>query len=150
MTGHGPPKRVAKLIITHICITGLVMARYYRHTRTMFWQSFTLGTAFAGAWFLFYPGSLDNRASSWVTLRFVPLFKVAVFFAPTVVLFSLLCIVNVLLIRLFASEELSRRRANIMEKLLDSAVSKNPLIYHCTDLLDRSAWKSLRLFWRYK
>ncbi len=126
------------------------MARYYRRTGMIFWQSFTLGTAFAGAWFRFYPASLDNRVPSWLGLRFVPLFKVAVFFVPTVVAFLAFCLVNVLLIRFFAGEELSKRRAKIMGTLVDSVISSEAVIYQCDDLLDRMAWKSLSVFWRFK
>jgi len=71
------------------------------------------------------------------------------FFAPTVVAFLVLCLVNVLLIRIFAGDEVAERRANIMEKLVDSVISDEAVVYQCSDLIDRKAWKSLSLFWRF-
>jgi|SRR5208283_70369 len=126
------------------------MAAYYRKTVTVFWQSFTLGTAFSGCWFLFYPNSLDRLIPGWLAIRFVPLFKVVAFFAPALILFLGLYLFNWFLIRMLAAEELGKRQEKIMGRLVDSLVSNEPLPYELDGLIDKHAWKSLKLFWRFK
>ncbi len=127
------------------------MAAYYRKTLTIFWQSFKLGSALSGGWFLFYPNSLDEAMPTWLPIRFVPFFKVATaFLAPAIILFFGLRMINWLLIRTIASEEIAKRREEIMVKLVDSLVSKDSIPYRKNDLLDKHAWKSLKPFWRLK
>jgi hypothetical protein len=116
----------------------------------MFWHSFTLGSAVAGAWFRFYPNSLDTHIPVWLGLRYIPFFKIAAFFVPTVIVFFFLQTTNFFLIWAFGDDELSKRREEIMEKLLDSLVSNQPVAYERKDILDRQAWRSLKLFWRLK
>jgi hypothetical protein len=126
------------------------MAAYYRKTLTIFWQSFTLGTTLSSGWFIFYPDSLDCVLPVLFPLRFVPLFKVATFFAPALVLFAVMYIINWALIASFAGEEVTKKREEILANLVDALAVNNSIRYRIENLIDRHAWKSLKLFWRFK
>jgi hypothetical protein len=123
------------------------MPYYYRKTSTIFWHSFSIGIALSGFWIALYPNSLDCLLLDIFPLTAFPYIKIAVFFVPALLLFILVQQVNALLIRNFASDELRQKREEILLRLAESIASRSSVDYLPGDLIEKHAWKSIKLFW---
>ena len=69
---------------------------------------------------------------------------------PLLVAYELGYLVNRLLIRAFAAQELRLAQKRILERLVDACLSELPVLYDPTDLIEEEARTAFRRYWRAK